>query len=270
MLTLNFVKYSIFINYYYLRYLIIMINNENFSEKNEIGSSISANQLVYSSINIDELKIYMKLLNLFIDISIDYTKNLDELKEKLNIIINDEIIKEIYNKVINYIKNYERKKDIINKLKNIKNINKNNKSINIFIKSILNNFYFINVNYMNALIFLLFLCTINRILYDQTLLNIVYSLVLGILASVIIYKLVYKKLKYIFLSEEQVFDYIKLILIASVALEYQTFIFYFFEVLFILTILSIFKLFNKKNIISIGYVFVFPLMWMLIIQPINY
>lgn len=121
-----------------------------------------------------------------------------------------------------------------------------------------------------ALIFLLFFCTINRILYDQILLNIVYSLVLGILASVIIYKLVYKRLKYIFLSEEQIFDYIKLILIASIALEYQTFIFYFFEVLFILTILSIFKLFNKRNIISIGYVFVFPLMWMLIIQPINY
>jgi hypothetical protein len=28
-----------------------MINNENFSEKNEIGSSISANHLVYSSID---------------------------------------------------------------------------------------------------------------------------------------------------------------------------------------------------------------------------
>lgn len=121
-----------------------------------------------------------------------------------------------------------------------------------------------------ALIFLLFFVTINRVLFDQTLANIVYSLTLGIIVSTIFYKIIYKNFSYIFINEEHFFDYIKLILIASVALDYQSFLYYFFEVMFILSLLSFFKVFSKKNIISIGYVFIFPLLWILIIQPINY
>ncbi len=121
-----------------------------------------------------------------------------------------------------------------------------------------------------ALTFLLFFVTINRILFDQTLINIVYSLAIGIIFSAIFYKLIYKKINYIFINENQFLDYIKFLLIASIALDYQSFLYYFFEVMFILLLLSLFKVFSKKNIISIGYVFVFPLLWLLIIQPINY
>jgi prepilin signal peptidase PulO-like enzyme (type II secretory pathway) len=121
-----------------------------------------------------------------------------------------------------------------------------------------------------ALIFLLFFVTINRVLFDQTMVSILYSLSLGIIASAILYKLIYKKFNYIFVNEKQFSDYIKFILIASIALDYQSFLYYFFEVMFILSLLSFFKVFSKKNIISIGYVFAFPLLWILIIQPINY
>jgi prepilin signal peptidase PulO-like enzyme (type II secretory pathway) len=121
-----------------------------------------------------------------------------------------------------------------------------------------------------ALIFLLFFVTINRVLFDQTLVSILYSLSLGIITSAIFYKLIYKKFNYIFVNEKQFSDYIKFILIASIALDYQSFLYYFFEVMFILSLLSFFKVFSKKNIISIGYVFAFPLLWILIIQPINY
>ena len=121
-----------------------------------------------------------------------------------------------------------------------------------------------------ALIFLLFFVTINRVLFDQTLTNIVYSLALGVIVSTIFYKIIYKNFSYIFINEEHFLDYIKLILIASIALDYQSFLYYFFEVMFILSLLSFFKVFSKKNMISIGYVFVFPLLWILIIQPINY
>jgi len=121
-----------------------------------------------------------------------------------------------------------------------------------------------------ALIFLLFFVTINRVLFDQTLVSILYSLSLGIITSAIFYKLIYKKFNYIFVNEKQFSDYIKFILIASIALDYQSFLYYFFEVMFILLLLSFFKVFSKKNIISIGYVFAFPLLWILIIQPINY
>lgn len=121
-----------------------------------------------------------------------------------------------------------------------------------------------------ALIFLLFFVTINRVLFDQTLVSILYSLSLGIITSAIFYKLIYKKFNYIFVNEKQFSDYIKFMLIASIALDYQSFLYYFFEVMFILSLLSFFKVFSKKNIISIGYVFAFPLLWILIIQPINY
>ena len=121
-----------------------------------------------------------------------------------------------------------------------------------------------------ALTFLLFFVTINRILFDQTLINIVYSLTLGIIFSAIFYKLIHKKINHVFVNEDQFLEYIKFILIASIALDYQSFLYYFFEVMFILLLLSFFKVFGKKNIISIGYVFVFPLLWLLIIQPINY
>lgn len=121
-----------------------------------------------------------------------------------------------------------------------------------------------------ALIFLLFFVTINRVLFDQTLVSILYSLSLGIITSAIFYKLIYKKFNYIFVNEKQFSDYIKFMLIASIALDYQSFLYYFFEVMFILALLSFFKVFSKKNIISIGYVFAFPLLWILIIQPINY
>ena len=121
-----------------------------------------------------------------------------------------------------------------------------------------------------ALTFLLFFVTINRVLFDQTLINIVSSLTFGIVFSAIFYKLIYQKINYVFSNESQFLDYIKFILIASVALDYQSFLYYFFEVMFILLLLSFFKVFSKKNMISIGYVFVFPLLWILIIQPINY
>ncbi|NCA28221.1 MAG: prepilin peptidase [Proteobacteria bacterium] len=121
-----------------------------------------------------------------------------------------------------------------------------------------------------ALIFLLFFVTINRVLFEQTLVNIVYSLMIGVVVSVIFYKLIYNKITYLFVNSTQVFDYIKFILIASIALDYQSFLFYFFEIMFILSLFTILKIIGKKNIISIGYVFVFPLLWMMIIQPINY
>ena len=121
-----------------------------------------------------------------------------------------------------------------------------------------------------ALTFLLFFVTINRVLFEHTLINIVYSLTLGVIFSSIFYKLIHKKINYISTNESQFLDYIKFILIASIALDYQSFLYYFFEVMFILLLLSFFKVFGKKNIISIGYVFIIPLLWLLIIQPINY
>lgn len=117
--------------------------------------------------------------------------------------------------------------------------------------------------------FLLIFIIIDRVLKEPTLLNIIYSSLVGVLASTIFYKLICKKYNNFFANETQIFDYIKFILIASVALDYQSFLYYYFEVLLILSLLLIFNIIGKRSIISVGYVFVLPLLWMLIIQPIN-
>ncbi len=120
-----------------------------------------------------------------------------------------------------------------------------------------------------AMIFLAFFVMIDRLLIDQNLVNIVYSVLTSVIVSSIFYQIMYKKLNYIFSNQNQIFDYIKFILIASLALDYQLFLYYFLQVLIILAILIFFKIITKKNHLSIGYVFVFPLLWMLIIQPIT-
>jgi len=120
-----------------------------------------------------------------------------------------------------------------------------------------------------AMIFLAFFIIIDRLIVDQNLLNIVYSVLTAVIISSIFYQIIYKKLHYLFPNQHQVFDYIKFMLIASLALDYQLFLYYFVQVLVILTILIFFRILTKKNHLSIGYVFVFPLLWILIIQPIS-
>lgn len=120
-----------------------------------------------------------------------------------------------------------------------------------------------------AMIFLAFLVIINRLLIDQNLLNIVYSVLTAVILSGIFYQIIYKKLNYIFSNQHEVFDYIKFMLIASLALDYEKFLYYFFQILVVLAVLIFFKIITKKNHLAIGYVFVFPLLWMIIIQPIN-
>lgn len=117
--------------------------------------------------------------------------------------------------------------------------------------------------------FLLVFIVIDRILHDKQLINIVYSGLLGVILSVIFYKVICQKYRDIFANDVQIFDYIKFILIASVALDYQSFLYYFFEVALILSLLFVFNIAGKRKIIALGYVFILPLLWMLIIQPIN-
>lgn len=121
-----------------------------------------------------------------------------------------------------------------------------------------------------ALIFLLFFVTINRIIEENTMINIIHSLLIGIIFATIFFKLFIKKFTDFFKEESQYFDYIKLILIASIALNYQNFIFYFILIITILILLLSFKILSVKKNISLGFVFVIPLVWMLIFQPLNF
>jgi prepilin signal peptidase PulO-like enzyme (type II secretory pathway) len=108
------------------------------------------------------------------------------------------------------------------------------------------------------LIFLLILVIINRVLIDQTILDMTFSLGLGVIASTLFYKLIGNKFPEIFSTKNQLNDYLKFILISSVAFNFGQFIFYFFTVLLILTLLISEHFFTKKNKISFGYGLVIP------------
>jgi prepilin signal peptidase PulO-like enzyme (type II secretory pathway) len=119
------------------------------------------------------------------------------------------------------------------------------------------------------LIFLLILVIINRILNEQTTLNIIFSLTLGVFASVAFYQLIGKKFPEIFSTKNQLHDYIKFILISAIAMNVELFIFYFFTVLLILTLLIAEHFFTKKNKISFGYALVIPFVGLYILTTLN-
>jgi|GEM_PF-955763 hypothetical protein len=120
------------------------------------------------------------------------------------------------------------------------------------------------------LIFLLILVIVNRVLIEKTTLNIIFSLTLGVFASISFYQLIGKKFPEIFSSKNQLHDYIKFILISSIAMNYELFIFYFFTVLLILTLLIAEHFFTKKNKISFGYALVIPFIGLFILTTLNF
>lgn len=120
------------------------------------------------------------------------------------------------------------------------------------------------------LIFLMILLIVNRVLLEQTTFNMVFSLTYGVIASIIFYKFIGKKFSEIFSGKNQLNDYLKFILIASLAMNCNQFIFYFLTVLLILTFLIAENFFTKKNKISFGYALIIPFIGLYILTTLNF
>ena len=120
------------------------------------------------------------------------------------------------------------------------------------------------------LIFNLILVVVVRAIEEQTIINMSYSLILGVIASAIFYRLIGIKFPEIFTGKTQLTDYIKFVLIACLAMKGIEFIFYFFTVLLILTILIAEHFFTKKNKISFGYALIIPFIGIYIFSNINF
>ena len=110
-------------------------------------------------------------------------------------------------------------------------------------------------------IFLLFFITIDRVIDDQTILNIIYSAIVGVIIVSIFIKIFSEKLNYFFSNKTQLYDYSKFILIASLGLNYLEFLYYSVVVMVILTFLSAIHILGKKNPLNFGYVFIIPYIW---------
>jgi prepilin signal peptidase PulO-like enzyme (type II secretory pathway) len=115
--------------------------------------------------------------------------------------------------------------------------------------------------------FILMVGLANRVLQDQNVIDVTFTAGMGVVLSAVFYQIFYKKTEGLFASQSQSFDYTKFILIASVCLQQNQFLFYFFAVMTILTMLLVFKIPSRKNRNNFGYALIIPFVWLLLYSP---
>ena len=115
--------------------------------------------------------------------------------------------------------------------------------------------------------FIIMISLAGRVLHDQNVIDSVYSAISGVFAAIIFYKIFYVKIRNMFKSQEQVFDYAKLILIASIILQPKLFFLYSLAVIIIFSLCSLFNIATKLKKGNTGYMLVIPLMLLMFFPP---
>lgn len=117
--------------------------------------------------------------------------------------------------------------------------------------------------------FILMIGLANRVLQDQNVIDVTFSAAIGIVFTVIFYQVFYKKTEGLFANQGQSFDYTKFILIAAICLNLQLFLFYFFAVMLIFTILLLLDIPSKKSRSNFGYSLIVPFLWLMLLPPVS-
>ncbi|HLD77161.1 MAG TPA: prepilin peptidase [Rickettsiales bacterium] len=113
------------------------------------------------------------------------------------------------------------------------------------------------------LIFLAMLGIAARILIDQSIIDMIFSLALGVVLAAIFYQIIHKKTSGLFASATHFYDFLKFILIVSIFLPIVDFLLYFFVVIIIFSIMIIFNITTtKKN--GFGYCLIIPFLWLIL------
>ena len=84
----------------------------------------------------------------------------------------------------------------------------------------------------------------------------IYSSVFGLVFVSIFYKIFSHKNLDLFSSDEQLFDYIKFMLIAAIAMSYIEFLLFFLAIMLIFSFVIISNIANSKKKYSYGYIFI--------------
>ncbi len=106
---------------------------------------------------------------------------------------------------------------------------------------------------------------VNRILIDQTIIDAVYSSVVGAVFATIFYQIFYKKSSGLFATQQHSLDYTKFILIAAVCLNIADFLIYFLAVIAVFTMMLLFDIPNKRKRFGFGYCIITPFLWLILI-----
>ncbi len=116
----------------------------------------------------------------------------------------------------------------------------------------------------SLLIFLLVLVVINRVLVDQEIFGLIYSAIIGVVCATFFYHIFYKNNSTLFATQEQTFDYVKFILIASLALAKVEFLLFFLIIMINFTVLLLLNMVKSTRKYGFGYVFILPFLAILL------
>lgn len=106
---------------------------------------------------------------------------------------------------------------------------------------------------------------INRVLVDQTILDAIYSLLIGVILVTVFYQIFNKYYPKVFQMENS-FDYIKFILIASLCLDLPNFLLYFLAVIIIFSAIIYFAISSKRDDknLRFGSALIIPFLWLIL------
>jgi prepilin signal peptidase PulO-like enzyme (type II secretory pathway) len=115
-----------------------------------------------------------------------------------------------------------------------------------------------------VLIFLTILGVAARVLIDQSIIEMVFSIFYGAIASAIFYYLFYKKTSGIFANQSHFFDYVKFILITSIFLQNEQFFSYFLTLMIIFGSIILIDAVKKRKSFGYGFCLIWPFLWLLL------
>ena len=115
-----------------------------------------------------------------------------------------------------------------------------------------------------ALIFLLLMTVTARVLADGSIIDLIYSVIVGIIAASIFYYLFYKKINGYIANEKHSYDYVKFILIVSTLFPIMDFLLYFSVIVIIFSSIIVFDAVNRKRNIGYGFCVIVPFLWLIL------
>jgi prepilin signal peptidase PulO-like enzyme (type II secretory pathway) len=105
---------------------------------------------------------------------------------------------------------------------------------------------------------------LNRVLIENSILDSIFSAVVGIIFATVFYQLLHKKFHSFLSSEKQAFSYAKFIVIASICLGFMPFLLYFLAICLILLLLIICNKSLKQSNNGLGFSLVIPFLLLML------
>ncbi len=116
-----------------------------------------------------------------------------------------------------------------------------------------------------ALIFLSIIAVAYRVLQDQSIINLIFSLSYGVVACAIFHYIFNKISDSIIAKEQHSYDFMKFILIASTFFQPLDFLLYYLIVIISFCVIIIFDAVKKRKSFGYGFCVVLPFLWLTLI-----